>query len=611
MVSVNRIARRNTAVTGYAIGGRGAVVLLAAALAVALCLTGCGSSQGSGAGAKVEQKAFPLLFQIDEDAAPEEGEMNLYFVDGGDIPYVALSEYMPLFGKIYENENLETEAVEFDIAQADGAYTATRADTGEAMRVDPKADTIYFLSYNGFVQPPGDTNLVSLATIGESGFDANGLLKDTGNSYDRQGYVTEFDMSKYGIDLVESNGECYVPLQTMQDILLGRNYILTVFNGEKVFIFPYGAKLDDQIYAVETGEMSKEFAQFNVNELMFLLDSFYGLKTEHNIDNIYTFIADTGLTFEGTDPNKFDADLQTLLMRYFDDLHSGFLHGSCLSDVAGIDNPETVMATMTSMGTSTSESYFDSIMFISERMKHNPDFAVSRDGSTQKFYNYTEVGDTAIVTFDSFSASKKDYRAEANLDDPQDTIELIAAAHRQITREGSPIKNVVIDLSCNGGGNSEAAAFLIAWVTGAKSVGLRDTLTGAESVVSYYADVNLDGQFDDNDSLRTKTLAGDLKVYCMTSSNSFSCGNLVPAAFKGVYGVTLIGQKSGGGSCYVLPCTSASGAQFQISGSSQISTIKNGSFYNADTGVEVDVPIRDTETMYDRQKLVDFIHGIQ
>ena len=70
MVSVNRIARRNTAVTGYAIGGRGAVVLLAAALAVALCLTGCGSSQGSGAGAKVEQKAFPLLFQIDEDAAP-------------------------------------------------------------------------------------------------------------------------------------------------------------------------------------------------------------------------------------------------------------------------------------------------------------------------------------------------------------------------------------------------------------------------------------------------------------------------------------------------------------------------------------------------------------
>ena len=169
----------------------------------------------------------------------------------------------------------------------------------------------------------------------------------------------------------------------------------------------------------------------------------------------------------------------------------------------------------------------------------------------------------------------------------------------------------MIDLSCNGGGNSNAAAFLLAWLTNGSPLGLRDTLTGAQSVVSYQADVNLDGKFDDSDSLRAQMTTGDLKVYCLTSPNSFSCGNLVPAALKGLYGVTLIGQASGGGSCFVLPCTSASGAQFQISGTGQISSIKNGSFYNADTGVEVDVPIRDTETMYDRQKLVDFIHDIK
>ena len=610
MAKGNQVAR--PAGMGNPINVKRAVVLLAAAaLAAALYLVGCGGSQSGGAGAKVEQKAFPLYFQTDKDNTPEDGEMNLYFVGGGDIPYVALSEYMPLFGKIYENEGLGTAAVEFDITQEDGAYTATRTDTGEAMTIDPKADTIYFLSYNGFMRSPGDVSLVSLATIGESGFGANGLLKDTGKSYNRQGYVTEFDMSKYGIDLVESGGECYVPLQTMQDILLGRNYIRTVFNGEKVFIFPYGVKLDDQIYTVEAGEMSGEFAQFNVNELMFLLDNFYGLKPEHNIDDIFTFVADTGLTFEGTDPNKFDADLQILLMRYFDDLHSGFLHGSCLSDVAGVEDPDMAMATMTSMGTSMTEGYFDTIMYISERMKYNSDFAVDPENTDKKFFHYTEVGDIAIITFDAFVANNKDYRTEANLDDPQDTIELIAKAHKEIMREGSPIKNVVIDLSCNGGGNGDAAAYIIAWVTGGRSIGLRDTLTGAESVVSYYADVNLDGEFDANDSLKEKTLAGDLNIYCMTSSNSFSCGNLVPAAFKGVYGVTLIGQASGGGSCFVLPCTSASGAQFQISGTGQISTIKNGSFYNADTGVEVDVPIRDTETMYDRQKLVDFIHDIK
>ena len=119
MAKGNQIAM--PADTGNPINVKSAVVLLAAAaLAVVLCLAGCGSSQGGGAGAKVEQKAFPLLFQAEENATPEEGEMNLYFVNGGDIPYVALSEYMPLFGKIYENESLGTKALEFDIAQANG-----------------------------------------------------------------------------------------------------------------------------------------------------------------------------------------------------------------------------------------------------------------------------------------------------------------------------------------------------------------------------------------------------------------------------------------------------------------------------------------------------------
>ena len=60
----------------------------------------------------------------------------------------------------------------------------------------------------------------------------------------------------------------------------------------------------------------------------------------------------------------------------------------------------------------------------------------------------------------------------------------------------------------------------------------------------------------------------------------------------------------------MLPCTTASGARFQIAGTSQISTLKNGSFYNADTGVDVDASILDINTMYDREKLVEFIHGL-
>ena len=206
-------------------------------MAVVLCLTGCSGAQGgasSASGAKVEQKTYPFTFQKKLDAAPEESEMNLYFVNDGDVPYVALSEYLPFFGKIYEDDKLGTKALEFDIEQANGVYTATRANTPWAMAVDPKADTIDFIDYNAFKQSPGDTALVSLVTIGENGLDEHGLLVDSGSSYDRRGLLTQFDLSNYEIDLVEANGECYLPLQTMQDILLSSNYMLTVFNGEKV-----------------------------------------------------------------------------------------------------------------------------------------------------------------------------------------------------------------------------------------------------------------------------------------------------------------------------------------------------------------------------------------
>ena len=97
--------------------------------------------------------------------------------------------------------------------------------------------------------------------------------------------------------------------------------------------------------------------------------------------------------------------------------------------------------------------------------------------------------------------------------------------------------------------------------------------------------------------------------YCLISPYSFSCGNLLPGCFKESGIVTLIGQKSGGGSCVVRPCTTASGAVFQISGSKQLTTVINGSFYNIDQGIEPDIRLTKFESFYDREGLVELIHG--
>jgi hypothetical protein len=122
----------------------------------------------------------------------------------------------------------------------------------------------------------------------------------------------------------------------------------------------------------------------------------------------------------------------------------------------------------------------------------------------------------------------------------------------------------------------------------------------------YRADTNLDGVFDEKDSF----IENGLKLYCLESPFSFSCGNLVPCVFKASNKVTMLGQTSGGGSCSIHGFSTAYGTSFQISGYRHFSVMKNGSFYDVDTGAEPHVFIVDPAKYYDREALTDFIHGL-
>ena len=162
-----------------------------------------------------------------------------------------------------------------------------------------------------------------------------------------------------------------------------------------------------------------------------------------------------------------------------------------------------------------------------------------------------------------------------------------------------------MDLSENSGGDSSAAIFVISWFLGEADIALRDVFTGAETNAMYQADVNLDGEFNEDDSVGT-----GYKLYCLTSNCSFSCGNLVPAACKSSGKVTLVGQTTGGGSCVVLPCTSSAGTIFQLSVSMQISIIQNGSFYNTDSGIVPHFFLDKAESYYDRPALAEYLNQI-
>ena len=124
-----------------------------------------------------------------------------------------------------------------------------------------------------------------------------------------------------------------------------------------------------------------------------------------------------------------------------------------------------------------------------------------------------------------------------------------------------------------------------------------DTQTGGYVHECFKADANLDGVFDEKDSL------ADYNLFCITSPLTFSCGNMAASELKYSNKVTMLGQTSGGGTCIVSPLTLADGTFFRVSSCRRMSHIKNGALYDIDLGVEPDIYIGKPSVFYDREAL--------
>ncbi len=603
-----------------------------------------------------ECHTYPYLRCFDDENVVE-STMNLYFIDGTDIPYVALSEYMAFFGDLMKDYD-EWEIMPYQVSRIEeddpnlDSYVVERSDNKTSMMVLPNTDEIWFDSFNLFMACPGVESLVAALDLPEpeEGPDIIQLLNEAmavanemtargeeipegfyddyfatadpalertfflnaGGSYNRHGNGTRLNFREYGIEIYSIGGECYIPFQTMNDLFMNEQYLQFIFNGQTVLGAAYGAdEFIARAHEATPEEMSDELANFNYSELLFLLDTFYGLKPEHDIDNFRDLLNHNlrlSDSFRSGNAQDFDDALMLLLGYYLDDLHSGFGAGSWRASDGGEDAMfQEMMKYFSAMGYSNANYMNETYIHMVPRSNAFPDGVPG----------YEEIGDTAFVTFDGFSCSaiEEDFSEYYELGIPAtleeaegDTIRLIQYANEQIRREGSPIRNVVIDLSNNGGGSVAAAVAVMCWYLGETSFALRDTMTGSLSIMHYKCDLNLNENTGSNPGDSLSEIEG-MHLYCIISPISFSCGNLVPAFFKEPHRVTLIGQRSGGGSCVVLPCTSASGTTFQISGTKQIALVRNGSFYNVDQGVDPDIILTKIESFYDREGLVELIHN--
>lgn len=541
----------------------------------------------------------------------EDEELTMYFLDGNtQIAYYDMDTVCHVMEMIYHGGYGDYEkdpgySLSYEIK--DGKVVFTR-ENGHTMSLDFDADTITFDDFDMFICHSFDRAAIELAHA--DGFDDEGnpeyLKHNEDMTYTRYGKEYTFDLHKYGIDLVSENGSFYLQAQTMADVLVLTTYTSYVYTGSAAVYVNYNTFQDDYaeltgtaavIYDTKPDNRSQALIDYTYNELCMLIDCEYGLKDSHGISDADTFMQEHhyyGKSLKelicSRDPAEMEAGMYNLAYSVIDDLHSAYLApGPYLTQDRYKDIPEL------SAGPCYYSIFSDYSRFLNIRSEYL--------GTPLP---YQEIGNTAYVTFDSFESWERDYYSDPPTDPADlDLVGLIIYAHSMITRENSPIENVVIDLSVNSGGMEDALAFLCAWVLGDASFDMFNPYTEAISSCSYSCDANLDRKFDSADCITGKN------VYCLVSPISFSCGNSAAVVFKASHRVTLLGQHTGGGTCIVLPFSTASGSQLQTSGFRVMGMRQNGAVYNVDRGVEPDIYLSKVESFYDREALTEYINNMK
>ena len=355
---------------------------------------------------------------------------------------------------------------------------------------------------------------------------------------------------------------------------------------------------------------SPSVAAHTLDVLRFQFENIYGLKKElfarYEVNSIDELIDKKALRSKllDVDSHKYDAALCEFILGNIDDGHTKYIGRSIFS---GKPNEDLESLTETLMGPRRTDLFNKKEIYTQKRKD------MLGDNTSGLFFE----DETAILRFDIFALSAGSI---SNYNDGRaPTYNDIAKAMDVETDEGfylsfeeiknhSEIKNVIIDLTCNGGGAAPLLPYLAASWTDDPIFRTYDVIDQSIKEFHYRVDFNRNGIFGDEGD----TYKGVYNFFLLISDFSFSCGNGLPTmAYSD--GITLIGgPHGGGGACPVATLSDGSGTIFNTSMPTQIVyQNEEGQYINNDAGIpvkpECQLPL---DSWYDHAALNTFVKGI-
>ena len=600
-----------TSVTKKAFGpGIALFAAIVLAFAVGLCLVRCSSSSGStqsstpASATSSQVKDVPCYFEA--DAEPRQVSLT-YFDDMPSVPYIRIDDFYQTFmhGKM-------------DVVAGDGGAFTLTVEDGTKATADAGKDTFAADDFTAFVTQPllkGDGASALATSLAP-------YLALEGETVERAASPVEIDFARYDIDLRAMDGALYLPLATVNDLFETNKSFRIAWDGSTIYAYVLDPDntyrrteplADEEAYLANLGkgdERDSDMARFTYDEMCFKIDTFYGLPGSAPLndavaaDGLDKALADsdpeTRELLLSTDKKQYLWGLNRLLGHDLDDkMHTSFSDFDSLNMMPDDPFASAVLELEGQYGmepTPASAAFTEAL-----RGTKNAKPEAFGDDSLFGTY-YTEKGDTALFSFQTFKTDAqgwKDYYAgKAGLPTETDSYAALLDAVRKAD-ENPQIKNFVIDLTTNSGGEADAVTGICALVCGDSAFHSEDTLTGQRTTVSFKADRNADGKVDAADD----EVSFDLRFAVLTCGSSYSSANLLPQLLH-ERGVAVLGEQSGGGPCGLEYCTTADGWRFTISSNTQV---KSDSWENIDGGVPVDAELvkagadgkRDYSSLYD------------
>lgn len=552
-----------------------------------------------------------------------------FFAGMPNVPYIRATEY---YKDITGDKELKVKKT------AEDEYLLTGA-SGDTATVNTATDVLTTEHYEAFT---------TARTAVEGAISANSMtngapfvlaLPDEIQAPDQ---TVTIDFTKYDLDLKGDSDDIWMPVETAANLFVNGRGATMLYNGTNLYHIESLSAMVDRTFWEEHYEFSqnyvsrcpggvrpKDLTEYAYNELMFMLDANYG-----NPGRCY--FADA-IREKGFDRALAETDDQTRAVREMlksNQLLDYIMGLGILSDML-YDGGHTwfsngilaayMWLTGASQETFYQDFYADLYQYgakIGYIPQHSPDpidmdkyaLAAAKGAMQWVDHAYQEKGDTAVYTFDSFSVDRTawdDYYSSGCDPEklPEDAYgDLIRNLNK--AKASGNIKNFVLDVSGNGGGDEDALVAIMGILADDANLYVTNTKTGRKYVSSFKVDKNVDGKFDEKDDAVTYPF----RFAILTSSTSFSCANLLPCYAK-ADGIMVIGERSSGGCCATISTGLGCGAFCMISRSKRI-TLKDGGDIDGGAAPDQEIEVKrdadgnaDYSAFFDIEKLSGYINS--